>query len=59
MSKDETKKESKPSYWGIHQGDCILYRGTHTECWQELTARYGDKSLQDLLEAGIKIARTN
>lgn len=53
------EQKSKPAYWGIHEGSKVIFRGTHTECWQELTARFGNRTMQDLLESGIKIARTN
>lgn len=53
------EQKSKPAYWGIHEGNKVVFRGTHTECWDELVTKYANRTVQDLRELGIKIARTN
>lgn len=54
-----TNEDTKPKYWGIWHGENIVFRGTHTECWNHLVTHYRDSTVGSLQEQSIRIARTN
>lgn len=51
--------EDRPKYWGVYKDEGVIFRGTHTECWNYLTSTFANVKVSELVENGVKIARTN
>lgn len=54
---DKVTNIAKRRYWAITENGVVCYEGTFNECWEELVATYGNKTLADLAKQGTRISR--
>lgn len=44
-------------YWAITEAGLVMFEGTFNECWDELVATYGDKTLKEIADLQTRIQR--
>jgi hypothetical protein len=50
-------ENSKKYYWGIFEGQELLFEGSFSQCWIEFLARFPTMTVKLIGEKNIRIAR--
>lgn len=54
---EKSKKKTKKNYWAIFNADGIVFEGSFSECWKELTKRFYNLTVGQLELAKVRIGR--
>ncbi|OWK39512.1 hypothetical protein [Fimbriiglobus ruber] len=45
------------NYWAVFQGREVLFEGSFSDCWTQLTEQFGKQTVSSLVKNGIRIGR--